>query len=80
MSMRVGMNLDLFYQGQTFHIQTEDSGNKNPIIVTHLFRSGHLLHTLTTSYQSLLDTHTFNDSDVRILMKNQHLKMIQDLE
>ena len=71
MSILMGMNLDLVYQGQTFHIQTEDSGVNNPVIVTHLFRSGRILHTQSYSYQDLIHNQKVDEKTVRNLMKKQ---------
>jgi hypothetical protein len=37
---QVGFNNNVKYKGQTFHIQTEDSGLDKPHVITHLFADG----------------------------------------
>ena len=80
MSILMGMNLDLVYQGQTFHIQTEDSGLDHPVVITHLFKAGRILHTQSHHYKKLIHNGKVDETEIRRVMKNQHLKMIQDLE
>jgi len=45
-----GFNLDIRYKGKTFHIQTEDSGTANPVIMTHLFLFGTILGSRKFDY------------------------------
>ncbi|MFZ4734890.1 MAG: hypothetical protein ACOYM9_03040 [Bradymonadia bacterium] len=45
-----GFNLDIRYKGKTFHIQTEDSGVANPVIMTHLFLFGTILGSRKFDY------------------------------
>jgi hypothetical protein len=41
--MLLGYNHNINYKGSVFHIQTEDSGIKNPHIITLLYREGVIL-------------------------------------
>jgi hypothetical protein len=45
-----GFNLDIKHKGKTFHIQTEDSGPANPVIMTHLFIFGTILGSRRLEY------------------------------
>lgn len=76
--MLVGYNTNISYKGKVYHVQTEDSGKTNPVIVTLLYAQGAILASKKTSY-----THIINESDwkekVRTLMKEQHKIMIKEL-
>ncbi len=41
--MLVGYNDNITFKGKVYHVQTEDSGLKNPIIVTLLYFRGVIL-------------------------------------
>lgn len=76
--MLTGYNTDFVYKGQNFHIQTEDNGIKNPVIVTLLYKEGKILGSRKMSYADILKADCL-DSAVSDLMKEQHKKMIKDL-
>jgi hypothetical protein len=71
----LGFNNNVRHRGRVFHIQTEDSGTKNPRIVTHLFADGgRIIRTTRTDYAE----HVGRDDlaqVVRKLMKEQHKGM-----
>ena len=75
----LGFNNNVRHRGRIFHIQTEDSGIRNPRIVTHLFADGgRIIKTTRTEYTehvSRPDMQPF----VRGLMKEQHKGMFTAL-
>jgi FHA domain len=76
---QVGFNNNVKYKGQTFHIQTEDSGLGKPHIITHLFADGgRVIKSHKRSYAEQV-----NRDDVapfvRQLMKGQQLEMALSL-
>jgi hypothetical protein len=75
----LGFNNNVRHRGRIFHIQTEDSGVKNPRIVTHLFADGgRIIKTQRTDYSEHVlraDMQVF----VRSLMKEQHKAMFTAL-
>ena len=75
----LGFNNNVRHRGRIFHIQTEDSGIKNPRIITHLFADGgRIIKTTRTEYTehvSRPDMQPF----VRGLMKEQHKGMFTAL-
>jgi hypothetical protein len=77
--MITGLNTDVEYQGKTYHVQTEDSGRKNPTIMTILFQSGAILATRKTSYADIVNSDNL-PAVLKDLMNEQHKKMIQDLQ
>jgi hypothetical protein len=63
------------YRGQTFHIQTEDSGLDKPHVITHLFADG---GRVIKSHKRSYAEHVKRDdvaAHVRQLMKSQQLEM-----
>jgi len=77
--MVTGINSDIDYNGKLYHVQTEDGGINNPIILTRIFCSGVLVTTRKTSYVYLLDMDGFKEV-VENLMKEQHNEMIQEIQ
>jgi len=76
--MLIGYNTNISYKDKIYHIQTEDSGLKNPVIVTLLYSKGAILASKKTSYEHILDDPDFKEK-VRRLMKAQHKIMIKEL-
>lgn len=77
--MLVGYNNNVTYKGKVYHVQTEDSGLKNPIIVTLLYYKGTILASKKTDYSRLLAPGKDLRNDVRELMKEQHKTMLKEL-
>ncbi len=76
--MLAGYNTNISYKGDTYHIQTEDSGIKNPIIVTLLYSKGAILTSKKTSYAHILEDKDYKEK-IKGLMKQQHKTMIKEL-
>jgi hypothetical protein len=67
-----GYNSNVRHRGADFHLQTEDSGVKNPRIVSHLFADGgRILRTLRIDYREQLGRADLADY-VREQMRAQH--------
>ena len=49
-----GFNTDFKYRGETYHVQTEDNGVGNPVVVTLLYHKGAILASRRTSYHDLI--------------------------
>jgi len=76
--MLVGYNNNITYKGKVYHVQTEDSGVKNPVIVTLLYFKGTILASQKTNYSYLIGKKDIK-KDVRELMKEQHKTMLKQL-
>jgi hypothetical protein len=75
----LGFNNNVRHRGRVFHIQTEDSGIKNPRIVTHLFADGgRIVRTTRTDYAEHVGREDMAQV-VRKLMKEQHKGMFISL-
>lgn len=77
--MVLGFNHNLQYKGETFHVQTEDSGVANPHIITILYRGGVILSSQKTDYSDILKMDNLKGV-VEELMKEQHKNMMRRLK
>ena len=77
--MVVGFNHNFSYKGQVYHVQTEDSGIRNPHIITLLYRGGTILASKKTSYADIIKVDNL-ESVVEELMKGQHREMLRLLK
>jgi hypothetical protein len=79
--MITGSNTNVRHQGKLFHIQTEDSGRRNPHVISHLYYGGTILASEKTRYADLLDLESETlTKDVRALMDEQHTEMVRRLK
>ena len=76
--MLVGYNTNVPYKGKLYHIQTEDNGLKNPIVITLLYYKGTILASKKISYADLASSPGYKEK-VRELMKEQHKNMMKEL-
>ncbi len=76
--MLVGYNTNVPYRGRLYHIQTEDNGLKNPVVITLLYYKGTILASKKTSYAELTSSPDYRE-EVRELMKEQHKSMMKEL-
>jgi hypothetical protein len=76
--MLAGYNTNVPYKGTVYHVQTEDSGLRNPVIVTLLYRQGTILASKKVNYSHVAASPEYKGL-VRELMKEQHRAMIREL-
>ncbi|MGC2064035.1 MAG: hypothetical protein WA610_13755 [Thermodesulfovibrionales bacterium] len=76
--MLVGYNTNVPYKGTLYHIQTEDNGLKNPVIITLLYIKGTILASKKISYAHIASSPDYKEK-VRELMKEQHKTMMKEL-
>lgn len=76
--MLPGFNHNIKYKNRIFHVQTEDSGEENPLIISHLFIGGNIIATKKTNYSHLLGSENISNT-VRSIMENQHKELIKEL-
>src|SRR3990172_3192293 len=76
--MLVGYNTNVPYKGNMYHVQTEDNGVKNPVIVTLLYCKGTILASKKASYADIAESPDYKEK-VRELMKEQHKSMMKEL-
>jgi hypothetical protein len=73
-----GFNTDFKYRGETYHVQTEDNGVGNPVVVTLLYHKGAILASRRTPYQDLVGKPGFEQT-LAALMKSQHKEIMRSL-
>jgi len=73
-----GFNTDFKYRGETYHVQTEDNGVGNPVVVTLLYHKGAILASRRTPYHDLVGKTGF-EQELKGLMKNQHKDLMRSL-
>jgi hypothetical protein len=78
--MITGFNTNVRYGGRVFHVQTEDSGLKNPHVISHLYFGGTVLQSEKRDYAQLLDQEGDLTPAIRSLMEEQHRKMLEGLK
>ena len=49
-----GFNINILHKGKMYHVQTEDSGVKNPHVITHIFVGGNIVSSRKTSYADIV--------------------------
>ena len=77
--MVLGFNHNIMYNGEIFHIQTEDSGIATPHIITLLYRGGTIISSKKTSYADIIKVDDI-EKVVEELMKDQHKEMLRRLK
>ena len=77
--MVVGFNHNFRYRGEVYHVQTEDSGLRNPHIITLLYHGGTILASQKTSYADIAKIDNL-ERVVEDLMKEQHKEMLRRLK
>jgi hypothetical protein len=76
--MITGFNHNIKHKGRVYHVQTEDSGPKNPHIITHLFVGGNIVSSKKTQYADLVGKPDY-EATVRKMMEEQHKQMLRSL-
>ena len=78
--MITGLNHNIMHNGHLYHIQTEDSGRRNPHVISHLFLDGVILATEKNSYAESvgLPEAEFTEAVKKIINKS-HRMMINKL-
>ena len=79
--MITGSNTNARHGGKLFHVQTEDSGRRNPHVISHLYYGGTILASEKTRYDERLDLESESlAKDVRALIEEQHKSMLKKLK
>ena len=70
--MQIGLNTDIVHQGKTLHVQTEDVGDAQRYLVTHLFLAGSIIDSRRLDYKEGL-----SKEELKSLIRTQHQGMIR---
>lgn len=78
--MQKGFNSDITVKGKSYHVQTEDWGQKNPFIVTRVFTGGAVVTTIKKAYSDLLNQFSIrSEMAIKTALRKQHADTIDDL-
>jgi len=72
-----GFNEDIRVEGQTYHIQSEDRGDENPILETLIYTGGQILDQVKTSYAELVESGEATTEKVAELLAEQHKDVLR---
>ena len=73
-----GYNHNVKYKERIFHVQTEDSGVKNPHIITLLYYGGNILESVKQSYADKVNNADL-DAQLPNIMQKQHKEVLKGL-
>lgn len=78
--MEKGYNSDVTVRGLNFHVQTEDWGKDQSVIVTKVFRNGAVIKSIKTTYNEVLKLGPRDVSQaLRLGMREQHQRILDQL-
>ena len=77
--MLTGFNTDVDYEGRTYHVQTEDRGQANPMVESLVYSGGEIVTTRKSSYKDLVEGEDFAAAELMQRMKVQHQELIQEI-
>jgi hypothetical protein len=77
--MVFGHNTNLKLGNITFHIQTEDRGEKQAVIDTTVYHQGRVLHRRTNKYTDLLPMNEDRKEALRLRLDDQHQTVIEEI-
>ena len=74
----LGYNHNVRYHGRIYHVQTEDKGPQNPMMLTLIYIGGEILGSLRTSYADLLKGED-DEKQIAQMMEDQHKAVMADV-
>ena len=77
--MITGFNTDVEYDGRTFHVQTEDRGQRNPVVESLVYSGGEIVASRKSGYDELLSEATYSEAAVLKLMETQHQTLVREI-
>ncbi len=78
--MQRGFNSDVNIKGFKYHVQTEDWGTDNQIVITRVFLEGAVVKTVKKSYQDILANRpSLGTKDLQLALRDQHQSVIDQL-
>jgi len=72
-----GLNTQVQFEDDHFHIQTEDCGRTNPVIDTTIYLGGAIIGSKKTSYKEFLESAAFNEKDLQQMLERQYYSLVR---
>lgn len=77
-SMSLGFNQNVTYGGESYHVQTEDGGRRNPVVTTLLFKGGVIIASRRTDYSDIVKSDKL-EVVIRDIIRRQHTSVVDEL-
>ena len=77
--MITGFNTDVPYNGEVYHVQTEDKGQENPMVESLIYKGGEILGARRTAYKNFL-TNGYDEKAIIKFMEEQHRRVIEEIK
>ncbi|HXZ43196.1 MAG TPA: hypothetical protein VEH53_00090 [archaeon] len=74
-----GLNTNISYGGDEYHVQTEDLGRQNPYVLTLVFRAGAIVAREKVNYQEIQGD-SAPEVQIKRLMDQQHHRIIRIIQ
>ena len=74
--MITGFNTDVKYGDTVYHVQTEDKGVKNPLILSLIYVKGTILDAFRIRYDEFLDSGRFSEAQLQKILEFQHRQIV----
>ena len=78
--MLTGYNTDVSYEGEVFHVQTEDKGLRTPFILSLVYQKGVILAAKRTPYEKFIANGVIDEKSVSQLLEKQHKTILATLK
>jgi hypothetical protein len=76
--VQTGFNHNIRHQGKLYHVQTEDLGQRNPWVVSHVFFEGAVVGSIKSSYADRLGAPDLSQQ-VMAQMQRQHKEALRNV-
>jgi hypothetical protein len=74
--MITGFNTDVKYGDTVYHVQTEDKGLKNPLMLSLIYVKGTILDAFRVRYQDFLASDRFSEALLQKILEFQHRQIV----
>lgn len=78
--MLTGFNTDVAFGGITYHVQTEDKGIGNPIILSLVYQGGTILASKRTNYSDLIQEGQVDEGELAKMLERQHRILVAAIQ
>ena len=74
--MITGFNTDVKHSDTVYHVQTEDKGVKNPLILSLIYVKGAILDAFRIRYEDFLASNRFSEALLQKILEFQHRQIV----
>src|SRR5262245_60543241 len=78
--MITGFNTDVKHGDTVYHVQTEDKGVKNPLILSLIYVKGTILDAFRVRYDDFLDSGRFSEAMLQKILEFQHRQIVSAIK